>query len=25
VANRLTNPRGLVTGQVLVLPPVAAR
>ena len=24
-ANRLTNPRGLVTGQVLVLPPVAAR
>ncbi|RHW23359.1 hypothetical protein D0Z08_30175 [Nocardioides immobilis] len=24
-ANRLANPRGLVTGQVLVLPPVAAR
>jgi hypothetical protein len=24
-ANRLTNPRGLVTGQLLVLPPLAAR
>lgn len=25
VANRLANPRGLVTGQLLVLPPLAAR